>query len=355
MSACCLVCFLSSLFSLSCFRSSLSCCCICLSSTFTSLPALAPAVSWPNAIPSLPVSHLLPHQWICRAVNFDPMVFLAVLPLRWLRAITLQVVLASLSPLHGHHPLTPFTMNSHLFMDTLRNLHLSHSLRPQTTNIHSLLFPPRITHFNAKWNRDVANSMPISSLKLLILRIKRPNLPITGVAISISQKRLMTEIGIIIIMMLRTAQNPYKDQAWMIQIPSPPMSTLLRHLSRFTSWPPFSGTFSTMTEMPTWQYSNDSRTQTMIWQDIRSRSSRQQTWLTLLVIWQNPLAPCQIKPFEWRHFLTSAIEPEHRGVLSCRNNSAADFFPVFWSCVNRYIQLQGTNKSFANHSENGKK
>ena len=41
------------------------------------------------------------------------------------------------------------------------------------------------------------------------------------------------------------------------------------------------------------------------------------------------LAYCQIKPFEWRHFQTSAIEPAHPGVLSCRNNSAADFFPVF--------------------------
>ena len=78
---------------------------------------------------------------------------------------------------------------------------------------------------------------------------------------------------------------------------------------------PSSGTFSTMTGMPTWQYSNDSRIQMMTWQDIRSRSSRQQTWLTLPVTWQNLPAHCQIKPFEWRHFPTSAIEPSRRSEL----------------------------------------
>ena len=58
-------------------------------------------------------------------------------------------------------------------------------------------------------------------------------------------------------------ESPYKDPAWMIQTPLPPMLTLLRHLSRFNNWQPSSETFSTMTEMPTWQYSNDSRIQMM--------------------------------------------------------------------------------------------
>ena len=46
---------------------------------------------------------------------------------------------------------------------------------------------------------------------------------------------------------------------------------------------------------------------------------------------------------------------EHRDDLSPRHNSGITFFPVFWSCVNRYIQFQGTNKSVLHHSWNVKK
>ena len=156
----------------------------------------------------------------------------------------------------------------------------------------------------------------------LTLGINPPNLPTIGDGISKFQKYPRMEIGIHITMKLRKAHYPYKDPAWMIQTPLPPMLTLLRHLSRFNNWQPSSGTFSTVTGMPTWQYSNDSRIQMMTWQDIRSRSSRQQTWLTLPVIWQNLLAHCQIKPSEWRHFQTSAIELAHWDVLSCSNNES---------------------------------
>ena len=93
--------------------------------------------------------------------------------------------------------------------------------------------------------------------------INPPNLPTTGDGISKFQKYPRMAIGIHITMKLRKAQYPYKDPAWMIQTPLPPMLTLLRHLSRFNDWQPSSGTFSTMTEMPTWQYSNDSRIQMM--------------------------------------------------------------------------------------------
>ena len=142
----------------------------------------------------------------------------------------------------------------------------------------------------------------------LTLGINPPNLPTTGVAISKFQRFPRMEIGIPITMKLQTAQYRYKNLAWRTPTPSSPMWTLLHHLSRFNNWQPSSGTFSTMTGMPTWQYSNVSRIQMMTCQDIRSRSSRQQTWLILPVTWQNLPAHCQIKPVAWRHFLTRPCE-----------------------------------------------
>ena len=88
----------------------------------------------------------------------------------------------------------------------------------------------------------------------LTLGINPPNLPTIGDGISKFQKYPRMEIGIHITMKLRKAHYPYKDPAWMIQTPLPPMLTLLRHLSRFNNWQPSSGTFSTVTGMPTWQY-----------------------------------------------------------------------------------------------------
>ena len=83
-----------------------------------------------------------------------------------------------------------------------------------------------------------------------------------------------------------------------------------RHRVRSTSWPPFFGTFSTMTEGPTWPFSRNWRTQ----QTIRSRSFRQQTWLTLLATWHRPLATCRIKLNKWRRSPTSAIESDYSGL-----------------------------------------
>ena len=116
------------------------------------------------------------------------------------------------------------------------------------------------------------------------------------------------EIGFPINMKLQTAQHRYKNLAWMTPIPSSPMWTLLHLLSRFNNWQRSSGTFSTMTGMPTWQYSNVSRIQMMTSHDTRSRSPRRQTWLILPVTWRNLPAHCQIKPVAWRHFLTRPCE-----------------------------------------------
>ena len=146
----------------------------------------------------------------------------------------------------------------------------------------------------------------------LTLGINPPNLPTTGVAIFKFQRFPRMEIGIPITMKLQKAQyqskNQYKNLAWTTPTPSSPMWTLLHHLSRFNNWQPSSGTFSTMTGMPIWQYSNVSRIQMMTSQDIRFRSSRRGTWLILPVIWQNLPACCQIKPVAWRHSLTRPCE-----------------------------------------------
>ena len=120
------------------------------------------------------------------------------------------------------------------------------------------------------------------------------------------------EIGTPITTKLQKAQSQYKNQyknlAWTTPTPSSPMWTLLHHLSRFNNWQPSSGTFSTMTGMPTWQYSNVWRIQMMTSHDIRFRSSRRETWLILPVIWQNLPVCCQNKPVAWRHSLMRPCE-----------------------------------------------
>ena len=70
----------------------------------------------------------------------------------------------------------------------------------------------------------------------------------------------------------------------------------------------FGGTFSTMTGMPTWPYSNVSRILMMTFPDTRFRSSRRQIWLILPVTWRNLHAHCRTKPVAWRHFLTRPCE-----------------------------------------------
>ena len=87
----------------------------------------------------------------------------------------------------------------------------------------------------------------------LTLGINPPNSPTNGVAISKFQKFPRMEIGIPITMKLQKAQYQYKNLAWTTPTPSSPMWKLLHHLSRFNNWQPSSGTFSTMTGMPTWQ------------------------------------------------------------------------------------------------------
>ena len=346
---------------------------------------LAPAVPWPNVIPCSPASRTLHLRWACHVVIHGDLVVMDI-PAALLHLLTYLLLLAvPLIPqllMLGHPSYLQNQVIIHPTMDTrLQTRPHPSQLLPITRLQFFQDLKKKLIHSRWNWQKLVVSFMHITSsrfkhLKLTIpnrrcadlwwrkwidagsietgsrssssmgssatyalvetvgltLGINPPNLPTTGDGISKFQKYPRMAIGIHITMKLRKAQYPYKDPAWMIQTPLPPMLTLLRHLSRFNNWQPSSGTFSTMTEMPTWQYSNDSRIQMMTWQDIRSRSSRQQTWLTLPVIWQNLLAHCQIKPFEWRHFQTSAIEPAHRGVLSCRNN-----------------------KSFPNHSANDKK
>ena len=106
------------------------------------------------------------------------------------------------------------------------------------------------------------------------------------------------------------AKNPCRDQIWKTRIPSLSMQHPHRHRVRSTSWPPSCGTFSTMTEGPTWPFSRNCRTQ----QTIRFRSFRQQTWPALLATWHRPLATCHIKLNKWRRSPTSAIESDYSGL-----------------------------------------
>ena len=138
--------------------------------------------------------------------------------------------------------------------------------------------------------------------------INPPNLPTTGVATSRFQRFPRMAIGFPITTKLQKAQHRCKNLAWMTRIPSLPMWTLLHLLSRFTNWQRSSGTFSTMTGMPTWPYSNVSRILMMTFPDTRFRSSRRQIWLILPVTWRNLHAHCRTKPVAWRHFLTRPCE-----------------------------------------------
>ena len=124
------------------------------------------------------------------------------------------------------------------------------------------------------------------------------------------------------------AKNPCRDLIWKTRTPSLSMQHPHQHRVRSTSWPPFFGTFSTMTEGLTWPFSRNWRTQ----QTTRSRSFRQQTWLTLLATWHRPLATCRIKLNKWRRSPTSAIESDYSGLK------------VFWAT--RIIQLQVSSLYF---------
>ena len=132
--------------------------------------------------------------------------------------------------------------------------------------------------------------------------------PTTGVAISRFRRSPHMEIGIPILMQLQKALLRCKNPAWKTLIPSLPTWTLLHLPSRFISWQRSSGTFSTMTGMPTWPYSNVSRILMMTFPDTRFRSSRRQIWLTLPVTWRNPHERCRSKPVAWRHFPTRPCE-----------------------------------------------
>ena len=322
---------------------------------------LAPAVPWPNVIPCLPASRTLHLPWACHVVTHGDLAVMdipvALLLLRT-HLLHLAVTLIPQRLMLGHpshlqdqvtiHPImgTPLQTRPRpsqllpitrlqFFQDLKKKL--IHSRwnwqKPVVSFTHTTLSrfkhlkltnPNR--HFADLWWRkwiDVgsietgsrsSSSMGSSATFVLVETvgldpgINPPNLPTTGDAISKFQKCPWMEIGIPITMKFQKAQHPYKDPAWKTPTPSPPMWTSLHHLSRFNNWQLSSGTFSTMTGMPTWQYSNDSRIQMMTWQDIRSRSSRQQTWLTLPVTWQNPPVHCQIKPFAWRHFPTRRSE-----------------------------------------------
>ena len=160
------------------------------------------------------------------------------------------------------------------------------------------------------------SSSSIGSLAIFVL-VKRvgltrginpPNSPTTGVAISRFQRFPRMVIGLPIIMKLQKALHRCKNLAWKTLIQSLPMWTLLHLLSRFTNWQRSSGTFSTMTGMPTWPYSNVSRILMMTFPDTRFRSSRRQIWLTLPVTWRNLHAHCRTKPVAWRHSLTRPCE-----------------------------------------------
>ena len=118
------------------------------------------------------------------------------------------------------------------------------------------------------------------------------------------------------------AKNPCRDQIWKTRTPSLLMQHLHRHRVRSTSWLPFCGTFSTMTEGLTWPFSRNWKIQ----QTIRSRSSRQLTWPTLRAIWHRPPAICHIELKKWRRSPTLAIESDYSELK------------VFWAT--RIIQLQ---------------
>ena len=326
---------------------------------------LAPAVPWPNVIPCLPVSRILRPLWACHvATHGDPVVMDFPVALLLLRTHLLRLAapLTLQLPMLDLPSYLPDQMNIHPTMGTQRQT-WPHPFQLQLITrlqffqdcrkkpIHSkgnyqklvvsfthttwlkfkllqMTIPNR--HFadlwSLKWTDEgtietcsrSSTSMGSSATFVLVatdgltLGINRPNSPTIGAAIFRFQSSPRREIGTPIMTTLQKAQSQYKNQyknlAWMTPTPSSPMWTLLHHLSRFNNWQPSSGTFSTMTGMPTWQYSNVWRIQMMTSHDIRLRSSRRETWLILPVIWQNRPVCCLNKPVAWRHSLMRPCE-----------------------------------------------
>ena len=108
---------------------------------------------------------------------------------------------------------------------------------------------------------------------------------------------------------------------------SQPMSARHRFQVRFTSWPQFSGTSSTMTETPMLRSLRSLKIQESTCAPTRSRSSRQQTWPILPAIWL------------WR---LMSFPSRHRIWKNCpklMTNDKLNFLPMlFWA--DRIIQLQ---------------
>ena len=333
----------------------------CMLSSFWILQHLAPAIPWPNVIPCLPVSRILHLPWACHVVIrgvlavMDKPVALPLLRIHWLRlAVTLILQLPMLDlpsylqnqeithSIRGTHRQTlphPFQLlpiiRLQFFQEWQKKLtHSKWNCQKcvvsfmHTTLLRSkhlqLTIPNR--HFAALWWQkwiDVGtietgsrSSSSMGSLATFVLvktvgltrGINPPNSPTTGAAISRFQRLPRMAIGFFINTKLQKALHRYKNPAWKTLIPSLPMWILLHLLFRFTNWQRSSGTFSTMTGMPTWLYSNVSRILMMTFPDIRFRSSRRQIWLTLPVTWRSLHAHCRTKPVVWRHFLTSPCE-----------------------------------------------
>ena len=333
----------------------------CLSLTFWILQHLAPAIPWPNVIPCLPVSRILHPPWACHVVIhgdlviMDNPVALPLLRIHWLR---LAVPLILQLPMLDLLPHLQDQVITHPIMGTQRQTWPHPSQLQQITRLQ--FFPDlqeKLTHSRERWqkfdvssthttlsrfkhlkmtipNRHFADSWwrkwidvgtiitgsrstsSMGSLATFVLvrtvgltrGINPPNSPTTGVAIFRFQRFPRMTIGFPITTKLQKALHRYKNLAWKTLIPSLPMWTLLHLLSRFTNWQRSSGTFSTMTGMPTWPYSNLSRILMMTFPDTRFRSSRRQIWLTLPVTWRNLHAHCRTKPVAWRHFLTRPCE-----------------------------------------------
>ena len=193
----------------------------------------------------------------------------------------------------------------------------------------------------------LATFAPVETVGLT-LGLNQTYLPITGAAISTSLKRSKPVLTLVGKRKNEKVQRQARNPIWRTQIPWLPMLISIHLLSRFINWLFFFGTFSTMIETQIRPFWNDWKTLMKTCRDIRFRSSRRQTWLTLPAIWQKPLAIWRTKPITWRPSLTSASELGHKDLLSLQFNSLMvtslyfDFAIIATSSVRAPIRAQWT-------------
>ena len=132
---------------------------------FNFFQPLAPAVSWPNVIPSLLVSLLLPSRWACRVVTLDLMDTPAARPHHPIPIIPIAVSLTSLNPVLGSLFVMKKPVTNLLIMVTQPMLQQYRSLLPVIIRLRSLQDEKKRIHSRWRLKNNVANFMHITSRK----------------------------------------------------------------------------------------------------------------------------------------------------------------------------------------------